>query len=111
GSMDTLGVAFWLREQSYEVGKPLKTLVYSSEKNWWLEARPLSIGPLETKAGKFEKAVKLNLQTYIGSELQQKGDVNLWIDMQGKSRAILMIQAEIQLGSIWIEMINYKAGS
>lgn len=109
GAVDTLGVAFWLREQKFEIGKPVRVLTYSSEKNWWLEATPLLFEEITVGAGTF-KAVKLNLQTYIGKELQQKGDVNVWIATDTKERQLLLVKGEIKIGNVWIELTKYQAG-
>lgn len=109
-SMDTLGVGYWLREQTYEVNKPVRTLVYSSEKNWWLEAMPLAIEEVKVKAGIFKKAAKLKLQTFIGKDLQQKGDVLVWIDQSTPARPLVQIKAEIKLGSVWIELQKLSEG-
>jgi hypothetical protein len=108
GAMDTLGVAYWMREQTFVVGTPVRTLVYSSEKNWWLEAMPLAVEDVSVKAGKFS-ATKLKLQTFFGKELQQKGDVLVWISTQGE-RPIIQVKADIKLGSIWIELAKFQAG-
>jgi hypothetical protein len=109
GALDTLGVAFWLREQNYEIGKPVRVLTYSSEKNWWLEATPLLFEEIKVGAGTY-KAVKLKLQTYIGKDLQQKGDVNIWIATEDKSRPLLLVKGEIKIGSVWIELAEFTAG-
>lgn len=109
GAMDTLGVVYWLRERKFKVGKRERALLYSSEKNWWLEAAPLAEEEIKVGAGKF-KAFKIKLQTYIGQELQQKGDVLIWIASNTKHKQLLLIKAEIKIGSVWIEMMKYKPG-
>jgi hypothetical protein len=83
--------------------------VYSSGQNWWLEATPVAFEEITTKAGKF-KAVKLNLQTYIGQDLQQKGMVDVWIATEHPSHPLVQVKAEIKLGSVWIEMVKFEPG-
>ncbi len=109
GAMDTLGVAFWLREKTFKVGEKTRALIYSSEKNWWLDAEPIAVEKVKTKAGEFE-AMKMKLQTYIGQELQQKGDVYIWIDTKTPQRPLVMIKADIKLGSVWIELASISPG-
>ena len=109
GALDTLGIVYWLREQTYKVGEKKRALVYSSKKNWWLEAIPLKEEEIKVVAGTY-KAMKIKLQTYIGDELQQKGDVFVWIDIGTKERPMLMVKGNIKLGSVWIEMTKLKPG-
>ena len=69
---------------------------------------PLAVEDVSVKAGKFS-ATKLKLQTFFGKELQQKGDVLVWISTQGE-RPIIQVKADIKLGSIWIELAKFQAG-
>ena len=87
-----------------------RTLIYSSEKNWWLEAKAIAIEELKVGGMTYKKAVKIQLQTRIGKELQQKGDVNVWIDTESKHRPLLLVQGEIKIGSVWIELTKFKPG-
>ena len=109
GALDTLGIVYWLREQTYKVGEKKRALIYSSKKNWWLEAIPLKEEKLKIEAGTYQ-AMKIKLQTYIGQELQQKGDVFVWMDTGTKERPMLMVKGNIKLGSVWIEMTKLKPG-
>ena len=61
-------------------------------------------------AGTF-KAVKLKLQTFIGKDLQQKGDVWAWIAAEHPGRPLVQIQGEIKIGSVWIKLHRLKTGS
>ena len=74
GAVDALGAVFLLRTKNYKLGKIERFMVYTSEKNWWLEAKPVAFEKVKVPAGTFD-TVKLSLKTYIGRELQQKGDV------------------------------------
>lgn len=109
GALDTLGIVYWLREQTYKVGEKKRVLIYSSKKNWWLEAIPVARESIKITAGSYQ-AMKIKLQTYIGEELQQKGDVFVWIDTKTKERPMLMVKGKIKLGSVWIEMTKFKPG-
>ncbi len=109
GAKDTIGVAFWLRSQKFEIGKKIRTVVYSSEKNWWLEAEPMAFESIKVAAGTY-KAVRLKLQTFIGKDLQQKGDVEAWIAHESPNRELVQLRGEIKIGSVWIELNSYKPG-
>ena len=55
--------------------------------------------------------VKLKLQTFIGKELQQKGDVYAWIATGTPERQLVQIQGDIKLGSVWIKLHKFQPGS
>jgi hypothetical protein len=109
GAMDALGVIFYLRTRDFVKGKVERAPVYSSEKNWWLEAMPLGEETLEVPAGKF-KAMKLKLTTFLGKELQQQGDVYAWIATDRPSRPLVQLQGEIKIGNVWMKLHHYKEG-
>jgi hypothetical protein len=110
GAVDALGVAFQLRAREFKKGSVERSLVYTSEKNWWLEAEPVAFEPLTVPAGTFQ-TVKLKLQTFLGKELQQKGDVWAWVGLDRPERPLVQIQGEIKVGSIFMRLHRYKAGS
>jgi hypothetical protein len=109
GAIDALSASYKLRTLNYQVGKLERFLVYTSEKNWWLEANPLQMEQIKVPAGTFD-AVKIKLQTYIGKELQQKGDVYIWIDQKTPDRPLVQIKGEIKIGSVWMELSKFKSG-
>jgi hypothetical protein len=109
GNIDALGAYFYLRTLDYEIGKLVTAPVYTSEKNWTLEAQPVAHEVVEVPAGRFE-TVKLKLQTYLGQELQQKGDIYMWIAIDREERQMVQMQGEIKIGSIWIRLKTFKAG-
>lgn len=109
GAIDALGVVYYMRTKDYKLGKTERAPVYTSEKNWWLEATPVAFETVEVAAGKFE-TVKLKLQTFLGKDLQQKGDVFVWLATKTPQRQLVQIQGEIKLGSVWLKLFTYQAG-
>jgi hypothetical protein len=109
GANDALGVLFNLRTKNYKLGQKERVLVYTSEKNWYLEAEPVAFEDVTVPAGVF-KAVKLKLQTFLGKDLQQKGEVYMWIGTETVDKPLVQIQGEIKIGSIWIKLHKYKNG-
>jgi hypothetical protein len=109
GAIDALGVIYALRARTFTVGKVERAPVYTSEKNWWLEAEPVAVEKVEVGAGTFN-AVKLKLTTFIGKELQQKGEVYAWIATDTPEKQLVQIKGDIKLGSVWIKLDKYKAG-
>jgi hypothetical protein len=109
GAIDALGAIFYLRTLTYKPGERRRALIYTSEKNWWLEADPVAFEKVKTPVGEFD-AVKLKLRTYLGKVMQQKGDIFIWIATGTRERQLLQIQGEIKIGSVWARMINYQPG-
>ncbi len=109
GANDALGALYNLRTKTYKLGQKERVLVYTSEKNWFLEAEPVAFEKVKVPAGEFE-TVKLKLQTFIGKDLQQKGEVYMWIGTDTPDKPLVQIQGEIKIGSIWIKLHKYKNG-
>lgn len=108
GAIDVIGATLKLREFNYVPGKVERFLVYTSEKNWFLEATPLAIEDVTVPAGTF-KAMKVKLQTFIGKDLQQKGDVFVWI-ASDKQRTLVQVQGDIKIGSVYMRLSKYTPG-
>jgi hypothetical protein len=109
GGIDALGVLYNLRTRKFEIGKVERAPVYTSEKNWWLEAKPLSMEQITVPAGTFN-TVKLQLQTFIGKELQQKGDVFAWISTDDPNVPVVQLQGEIKIGSVYVKLHKFERG-
>jgi hypothetical protein len=109
GANDALAVIFNLRSRTFKIGKKERALVYTSEKNWWLEADPIAFEKVTVGAGTFD-TVKLKLQTFIGQELQQKGDVYAWYDVKSPAAPLVQIQGEIKIGSMFIKLDKFEPG-
>ena len=110
GAIDAMGVVFQMRTRTYKLGQKERAPVYTSEKNWWLEADPQAFEKVTVPAGTFD-TVKLKLTTFIGKDLQQKGDVYAWIATSTPEHQLVQIQGEIKLGSVWMKLAQYKAGA
>lgn len=110
GAIDALGAVFKLRTFNYQVGKTERFMVYTDTKNWWLEAQPIAREKVTVKAGTFD-AMKLKLQTYLGKDLQQKGEVFVWIDQGTPSRPLVQIKGDIKIGSVWLELASFSPGA
>ena len=109
GAADVLGVFFKIRTYKFQIGKTVKILVFSSEKNWWLEATPEKKEILSLEIGRYE-AMKLQLKTYIGKELQQQGKVAAWIATKHPNHPILKITGKIKIGSVDMILSKFTPG-
>lgn len=110
GSADALGAVYKLRTIDYKIGKKVAFDVYTSEENWPLEALPLAIETIETKAGSFE-TVKLSLKTNVGEDLEQKGKLFVWIGTKHKSRPLVKVEGTAKFGDFFMELDQFKPGS
>lgn len=110
GAVDALGAAYKLRTLTYELNKPQKFIVYTSEKNWWLEALPVKLETVETKLGKIT-AHKLKVSTSLGQDLEQKKAISVWIADKHPQRIMLKVEGEANFGSFYLKLDQYKAGN
>lgn len=109
GDIDALSVAFWLRTRTYTLGKVETAPVYTSGQSWQLEAKPVKNEEIKVPAGTF-KTVQLELKTYLGKELQQRGKVLVWVATEHVARPIVKIEGEIKIGSVLMELKTLKTG-
>jgi hypothetical protein len=106
---DTLGAVYKLRTFDYVIGKRVRFPVYSSGKNWWLEADPIAFEKVKVNAGEFD-TVKLKLHTFIGEELQQRGDVYVWIANKHPSKPMVKVEGDVSFGSVYLLLESFKPG-
>lgn len=108
-AMDAVTAAFKLRTYDFVVGKSIRDPVYTSKKNWWLEAEPVAIERVPTPIGNV-LAFKIKLQTYAGEDLQQKGDMYIWIAKDLPARPIVKITGDVKIGQITAKLKAFTKG-
>lgn len=108
GAIDALGAFFKLRTLNYDKG-PVRFTVYSSEKNWILEAIPTGKEKIEVPAGTFESD-KLKMKTFLGDKLEQRGQMTVWVARK-PPRPLVKIEGEFKFGNLNLELAAYKPGS
>lgn len=109
-SLDVLGALYKLRTYDYRIGRSVSFPVYSSEKNWILEASAVREESVEVNAGKFE-AIVLKLKTFIGKELQQRGDLYVWLAHKHPNRPVVKIEGKVTFGNVYLLLHEFKPGS
>jgi hypothetical protein len=109
GTMDVLTGAFYLRMPDYKVGQLETAPIYTSEQNWQLKAEPVLKEKVSVPAGTFE-TIKLKLTTYLGAELQQKGDIFVWIATDRPQKPIVKIEGDIKLGHVEMLLKEFTPG-
>ncbi len=109
GAVDALSAFYRLRSYRFESEKPESFALYTSKKNWTLRATPLKTETVETSLGKF-RSQKLKIETYLGQDLQKKGDLYVWISVDRPTRPIVKIEANLGFSSVYLELDQYKEG-
>ena len=107
--MDALGAIYKLRTFEYTLNKPIRFVVYTSEKNWWLEAMPEALEEVETKIGKI-KAHRLKVATSLGQDLEQKKALKIWIAKDHPNRPMLKVEGEADWGNFYLLLDQFKPG-
>jgi hypothetical protein len=107
---DALGALYKLRTYDWQLNKTERILVYTSEKNWWLEATPIAVETVKTAIGN-HKAYKLTVKTYLGKELQQRGKLFVWIAADHPNHPMLRVEGEVTFGSIYLELDRFTPGT
>lgn len=108
-SLDAMSAAYKLRTFDYQLNKTERFMVFTSDKNWWLEATPLAVENVSTAIGT-HKAFKLQVKTYLGKELQQRGALYVWIAQDHPQHPIVKIEGEVTFGSIYMEIDRFTPG-
>ena len=108
GAVDALGAFYKLRTLDYSKG-PVKFIVYSSEKNWLLEATPRGVDEIKVPAGTFQ-ADRLTMRTFLGEKLEQRGELTVWVAKEHPNRPLVKIAGEFKFGDITLDLAEYKPG-
>lgn len=108
GANDIVSAFYNIRSQSLQIGDVHKILIYTSEKNWYAEASVISHEKLEVKKESYETA-KIKLKTFLGKELQQRGDLFMWVGL-GQGRPVVKIEGEIKIGKVKFELTKFEKG-
>jgi hypothetical protein len=109
GGSDVLSAIFNLRKRNLRIGKVETMPIYTSEKNWLLEAHIIAQEQVTVPAGKF-LTYKIKLKTFIGKDLQQKGDVHIWLSKNSPQHEMIQVKADVKVGSFWLRLEKYTSG-
>ncbi len=108
---DTLSAVFAMRKKTnFVINKKIKFPVFSSGKSWHLEATPIGYEKIKVKGLGAQRCLKLKIKTYMGSHLQQKGDMFAWISEDHPSRPLVRATGDLKIGKIKIELTDFQPG-
>ena len=108
GANDVVSAFYNIRSKSLNVGDVHKILIYTSEKNWFAEASVQAHEKIKVPSGDYDTA-KIKLKTYLGKELQQRGDLYMWVGL-GPDKPVVKIEGEIKIGKVKFELAKYDRG-
>ena len=108
-SVDALGALYRLRTFDFKKDKQVRVPIYTSEKNWWMEANVEGYETITVNAGTFPCA-KISLKTFIGKDLQQRGKLTLWMATDHPNRPMVKIEGEVTFGSIYLSLERLTPG-
>ncbi len=109
GAKDILSVIYFLRAKHYVIGRTERTQIYVSGKNMWLEVEPAGVETVKVAVGTFE-ALKLKLQAYFEGKPVRKTRVELWIAQTHPQRPLVRVEANLKVGHLTLELIEFIAG-
>ena len=82
--------------------------VITRGKPWILKAEVMGVEIISIN-DKDVKAIRVKAETHFPGVLQKSGDINFWY-ADDDERRLLKFQAKVKLGSIYGELVEYKAG-
>jgi hypothetical protein len=107
-SQNVFSGIFYMRIFKWDIGKENSFRVADDEKNIVFKATAVEKVQLDTDAGEF-KAIKIKASVVTRGALTQAGDFFLWISDDDR-KIVLRIEAEIKVGKIVSEIVEYKSG-
>ncbi len=108
GAMDLISAIHKLRSIPYEQVKKASLTVFSSGKNWTLKVLVEGVEDVRVAAGLFP-SYKLKLETHIGSKLQQKGNLYMWIGATHPNKPMVKMVGDVKLGQLKIELNQFQS--
>ena len=107
-SQNAFSGIFYMRVFKWDIGKENSFRVADDEKNIIFKATAIEKEKLDTDAGQFN-AIKIKATVVSRGALKQAGDFYIWISDDDR-KIILRIEAEIKIGKIVSEIVEYTSG-
>lgn len=107
-SLDVASAAFALRNLPLEVGQEYSLPIFTGNKSFNMTAKVISKETLETTLGTKE-VFKVNVSTDFSGKMAAKRDINAFFTTD-PAHVLVRIQAELVLGTIEANLVEYKEG-
>ncbi|MFL5353779.1 DUF3108 domain-containing protein [Archangium sp.] len=108
GTLDVAGATFALRNVALEVGREYSYPVFTGSKSFQMKAKVEARETLATALGK-QDVYRMRVYTEFSGNLASKRDMVAWFTADGR-RVPVRIEAELALGSIVAELMDYEQG-
>lgn len=107
-AQDIAAAFFTLRQQDLQPGADVKIPVFTGKHSWDMTAKVGQPEPLKVDAGRFE-ALPMDVEVHFQGKLQSNRSLKVWVSNDAH-HALLKMQADLALGSINAEAVEYHPG-
>jgi hypothetical protein len=107
-ALDVASAALVLRNYPLTVGKELELPVFTGGRSFTMRAKVESRQTIQTRAGPRE-ALKVRVATEFSGKLASKRDMHVYFSAD-QSRIPIKLEAELIIGSLVAELVDYKQG-
>ena len=104
---DSFSALFFVRGLPLRKGDLYEFPIVTRGKIWILKIKVEGVESLKV-AGKWEDAIRINAETHFPGVLEKKGDIRFWYSSD-KSRRLLKFQADVKIGSIKGDLVEYSS--
>jgi hypothetical protein len=108
GTLDVAGATFALRNRVLEVGQEYAYPVFTGSKTFLMKAKVEARETLDTKLGK-QDVYRMRVYTEFSGKLASKRDMVAWFTADARHLPV-RIEAELALGSLVAELMEYQQG-
>jgi len=108
GTLDVAGATFALRNRVLEVGQEYAYPVFTGSKTFMMRAKVEARETLDTKLGK-QDVYRMRVSTDFSGKLASKRDMVAWFTADARHLPV-RIEAELALGSLVAELMEYQQG-
>jgi hypothetical protein len=108
GTLDVAGATFALRNRVLEVGQEYAYPVFTGSRSFMMRAKVEARETLDTKLGK-QDVYRMRVYTDFSGKLASKRDMVAWFTADAR-RLPVRIEAELALGSLVAELMEYQQG-
>ena len=107
-SQNAFSGIFYMRVFAWEVGKKYSFRVADDEKNITFDGEAIAKEKLDTDAGEFN-AIKIKASIVARGKLALTKETYIWIS-DDERKIILRLEAEMKIGRVVSEIIEYQSG-
>ncbi|WP_372651881.1 DUF3108 domain-containing protein [Halobacteriovorax sp.] len=105
---DSFSALYFVRGLELKIGSKYEFPIITRTKIWLMKMEVEKIEEIKIM-GKWVKAFKIKAETRFPGVLSKKGDINFWFSTD-KYRKILKFKANVKIGAIEGELVDYSQG-